>query len=418
MNMRITPRTLSGTVPAIPSKSYAQRLLIAALLCDDTVALNFEKSCEDIESTQSAVEALRRGESVIDCKSSATAARILLQVMAVRFPGAEMICSEQLSKRPLETLITFPAKAGVYEISGKLSSQYISGLMFALPLLEGESKIVLTDPLESAGYVDITIDVLSQFGIEIHQDGQKGWTVPGNQRYVAPEYIECEGDWSNAPVWIAAGAVVTGLGVDTLQPDGQAFLPFCEYSEQPDGSSLSSSKIFGRTNSQSEWISSKSAEPQSPPILAGLRSDRPAARTAFRLSGSARLPEVIDVSQCPDLTPVLAVMAATREGQTRIVGTHRLRIKESDRIESVVEMLRNLGGIAEVQGDDILITGQAKLAGGEVNSFEDHRIVMAATLASCWCESPVTIIGAEAVAKSYPHFFDDFCALGGQVEFE
>jgi len=370
MNARITPCALSGEVQAIPSKSYAQRYLIASLLSDAPLP-KFDNASEDIEATYQAVKALRDGNVIIDCASSATAARILLQVMAAKYPNATMICSDQLQKRPLETLISNPSRSGVYEVSGSQSSQYISGLMFALPLLEGDSTIVLMSPLESSGYVDITIDVLAQYGIEIIPDTDKGWLIPGNQRYCAPEKIVCEGDWSSAPVWLAAGAEVAGLSEKTLQPDGRAFLSYCE--STGDG---------------------------------------------YRLRNDLDLPEVIDVSQCPDLTPVLAVMAATRKGETRITGTRRLRIKESDRIESVVNLLNTLGGSARIEGDDILISGMTQLSGGTIDSYEDHRIVMAATLASCWCTEPVVITGSEAVAKSYPGFFDDFRALGGQVVFE
>jgi len=371
MIAHITPRALSGSIPAIPSKSYAQRYLIAELLSGTYPFTEFDNAGEDIEATLSAVKSLHAGESAVDCGSSATAARILLQVLAVAYPDVALTCSDQLQKRPLEVLIDNPPQPGVYEVSGSQSSQYISGLMFALPLLEGDSTIALTSPLESSGYVDMTIEVLRQFGIDILPDAHSRWRIPGNQRYRAPSRIECEGDWSNAPVWLAAGAEVTGLSADTLQPDGQAFLAFCA------------------------------------------RTDK-----GYRLLPDLAFPAQIDVSQCPDLTPVLAVMAATRRGQTRIVGTRRLRIKESDRIASVVDLLTSLGGVAHTDGDDIVINGSGKLEGGTAQSYEDHRIVMAATLASRWCAETVTIVGCEAVAKSYPRFFDDFVALGGHVEFE
>jgi 3-phosphoshikimate 1-carboxyvinyltransferase len=217
---------------------------------------------------------LLEGEAVIDCSSSATAARILLQVCAVAFPQVRIEVSAQLTKRPLETLIDNPPQSGRYEVSGSQSSQYISGLLFALPLLEGDSEIVLTSPLQSSGYVDITIDVLERFGIQIRRAADKGWIVEGGQMYRFPDSLPFEGDWSSAPVWLAAGAGVSGLNGDTLQPDGRAFAPFCE----------NEGDVF-------------------------------ALKCGFALS------DVIDVSQCPDLTPVLAVMATASGKSVTITGS-------------------------------------------------------------------------------------------------
>jgi 3-phosphoshikimate 1-carboxyvinyltransferase len=373
MDARITPRTIRGTVAAIPSKSYAQRLIIASLLCKESLVLDFFDPCEDIARAQNAVAALRRGEQRIEFGDSATLARILTPVLAVRYPQVEAVCSEQLSKRPLETFMDNPPRARTYRVPGSLSSQYISGLLFALPLLDGDSRIELTSPLQSAGYVDITLEVLSRFGVTVMPvaDGGAtvGWGVAGKQEYRTPAYIPCEGDWSSAAVLIAAGARVSNLEGDTFQPDGRAFLPYCQ---QADG--------------------------------------------RYRLKKDVRLPEVIDVSQCPDLTPVLAVMAATSDRKIRIVGGRRLRIKESDRLTSISRLITDLGGCAEVIGDEMLISGTRTLAGGTVDSWGDHRIVMAAALASCWCEKAVTITDAHVVAKSYPRFFDDFRTLGGCVE--
>jgi len=374
MIARITPHTLSGSLPAIASKSYAQRYLIAALLAEGATIPEFHEVGDDIKTTQNAVKALRAGAQTIDCASSATAARILLQVCAVRFPDVDLTFSKQLVHRPLETLIERPARAGIYHVSGAQSSQYLSGLLFALPLLDGESQIMVTDELQSSGYVEMTRKVLEQFSITSIPTAE-GWIVPGDQTYRMPTDLAVEGDWSNAAYWLAAGVTVTGLRSDTLQPDGIALLPFCE-------------KVG----------------------------------VAYQLRADFQLPDVIDVSQSPDLTPALAVMAATdgREPshKYRITGTGRLRIKESDRIKSVVAMLSGLGAIVGIEGDDILIMGQRSLEGGCVDAHDDHRIVMATALASCWCGDTVTIEGAEAVTKSYPRFFDDFISLGGSVEIE
>lgn len=375
MNAYITPHRLSGIVEAIPSKSYAQRYLIASFLSEAPSTLTFENPGDDIAATIRATDALKRGERTIDCGSSATAARILNQVIAVTHPRSEITGSEQLMSRPIESLIELPARSGLYKISGSQSSQYLSGLLFALPLLEGESRIELIDTLESSGYVDMTLEVLDKYSIVIESTGQ-GWIVPGGQIYRAPGDLVIEGDWSSAAVWLASGVIVTGLNPATKQPDGIAFFPYCSR----EGAGV-------------------------------------------RMRASAQLPATIDVSQCPDLTPVLAVMAATatrydEPKTTRITGTHRLRIKESDRIESITQMLQALGAEVTVDGDDMIIVGKKTLSGGVIEARDDHRIVMAATLASCWCEDQVTIIGADAVTKSYPRFFDDFETLGGIVELE
>ena len=372
MKAIITPRTLSGTIAAIPSKSYAQRFLIASLLSGGPFP-TFADAGDDIRATRDAVEALRAGERVIDCGSSATTARILLQILAVKYPDVSLTCSDQLKSRPLKTFINQNSHQGDYHLRDMKSSQYISGLMFALPLLSDDHSILLNEPLESAGYVDMTQILLRAFNVTVESitDDNTGWRIPGAQTYTTPDDYVIEGDWSSAPVWIAAGAQVTGLAQDTLQPDGKAFQQFCKR----EGDS-------------------------------------------FHRDYRVALPRVIDVSQCPDLTPVLAVMAAVSAGSTRITGTSRLRIKESDRIKTVVDLLYTLGGVVETKGDDIIIQGLDFLRGGTIDAHDDHRIVMAATLASCWCTDTVIIEGAEAVGKSYPTFFNDFHALGGHVAFE
>ena len=371
MNARITPSALRGIVTAPHSKSYAQRYLIASHLSGERILPSFPDAGDDVRATYEALEALRLGQRRIDCKNSGTTARILAQVIAVTAPHAELAVSEQLSKRPLQTLISQPPRAGLYRVVGDTSSQYLSGLLFALPLLDGDSRLEMTTPLESSGYVAITIEVLRQFGITIWGNEHDGWDVSGNQVYRAPASIVCEGDWSSAPVWLGAGAGVIGLNPHTIQPDGIAFLPFCAFSEG-----------------------------------------------VCTLDYSIPFPDHFDVSQNPDLTPLLAVLSAVRLGATVFTGIRRLKIKESDRIASILALVADLGGSARREGESLVVEGTGKLCGGVVDAFGDHRIVMGATLASCFCTNPVTILGADAVSKSYSRFFDDFVALGGHVEFE
>ena len=233
---------------------------------------------------------------------------------------------------------------GRYEITGGKSSQFISGLMFALPLLCGDSEIVLTSPLQSSGYVDITIETLGKFGI------QSGYRIKGNQQYISPGEIDVEGDWSNSAYFLCADVEVSGLCENSLQKDS----------------------IFSKVKDQDE----------------------------------------IDVSEIPDLVPILAVYAATREKKVVFKNIERLRLKESDRVKSVSEMLISLG--ASVSSDESTMTIESSgLTGGEVDSFNDHRIVMSAAIASCYCKNEVVIKNAQAVNKSYPEFFNHFNKLGG-----
>lgn len=251
---------------------------------------------------------------------------------------------------------------GVFSIAGNVSSQYITGLMLALPLCKEDSEIILTTALESASYLNLTLDALRAFGIRI-EPRPNGWFIPGGQRYHTPESCTVEGDWSSAAFWHAANRLggkveCLGLNVDSAQGD-RAILPQLDH-----------------------------------------------------------LGETIDVSDTPDLVPALAVAAAIHPGTTRIVGAARLRIKESDRLCAVAQMLRALGGQAEELPDGLVIHGGKTLTGGIVDGCNDHRIVMAAAIAGAYASAPVTILGAQAVRKSYPTFFEDFQTLGGIVHVE
>jgi 3-phosphoshikimate 1-carboxyvinyltransferase len=234
-----------------------------------------------------------------------------------------------------------------------VSSQYLSGLLFALPLLSGDSVIRVTGVLESRPYVDMTLDALRAFGVTvIEEDGC--FRVPGSQRYRSPGGVSVEGDWSNAAFWLAAGANVTGLDPDSRQGDKA--------------------------------------------ITDLLKA----------------IPGGIDASNTPDLVPVLAAAASVAEGKTTIYNAERLRIKESDRLKTVAASLTSLGADITETEDGLVIIGKKSLPGGETESYGDHRIVMMASTVRC--AGPVVIHGAEAVNKSYPRFFEDFTSLGGVYE--
>jgi 3-phosphoshikimate 1-carboxyvinyltransferase len=270
-------------------------------------------------------------------------------------------------------------RSGRFELPGNVSSQYVTGLLLALPLLKGASEIALTTELESLDYVRITLGVLEQYGIVVEQRGN-GFHVPGDQQYRSPRNVVIEGDWSNAAFFLAAGAIgtapltVIGLAAHSLQGDRRVvdFLRQfgAEVSVGPEGVRVEPRQLLGCT---------------------------------------------IDIGETPDLLPVLAVVAACAEGETRFCNAARLRLKESDRLQAPAPLLRALGGEAEELPDGLVVRG-GRLMGGSVDSFHDHRIAMAAAVAACACSDPVTIQGAEAVGKSYPAFYTDYQSLGGVVD--
>jgi 3-phosphoshikimate 1-carboxyvinyltransferase len=240
----------------------------------------------------------------------------------------------------------------------------VSGLLFALPLLKNESVIKLISPLESKAYVDMTIDMLKKFGIEIIENVDS-YEIKGNQFYKSPGVIDVEKDWSNAAFYLSANA----LGADI--------------------------KVMG--------LDEKSAQ-----------GDKEIVSILKRFKENGELSGIeIDVSEVPDLLPILAVVGAFAKGKTKLYNAARLRLKESDRLSAVREMLKNLGAQVEEKSDSLIVSG-GTLKGGIVDSKNDHRIVMSAAIAACFCENETIIKGAQAVEKSYPGFFEDFTKLGGK----
>ncbi len=415
MDVSIKWNNPNGTVFAITSKSDAHRALIAAALSNKPTSFRISSMSKDIEATiscliSSGAEIKRENDILtvipiskriqspkLDCNESGSTLRFLIPVAAVVLDNAEFSGSGRLSKRPLTPLIQtmeengckFNAKtlplsitgkllSGIYTLPGDVSSQFISGLMFALPLLNGDSEIILTSPLESSAYVDMTIDTLSHFGIEITKTNSK-FIIYGNQKYISPEKYNVEGDWSNIAPFMASAALSGEVSAFRLNP----------YSKQSDIEVLSVLKKFGaeiKTENNSYKVSLKDKKPLS-----------------------------LDVSQYPDLFPVIAVLLCGAQGKSVLYNAKRLRIKESDRIDSTLSLIKNLGGNAKADEDSLTIFGTGKLRGGKCDSFNDHRIVMAAAVASSICENEVIISGAEAINKSYPHFFEDFKQNGGTI---
>ncbi len=403
MDIRIIPHKLNGTIEAVSSKSDVHRLLIAAALSEAPTYIHTNIISRDIEATIGCLRALGAGielfeehnehkffvmpirsdrrdsDLVLDCAESGSTARMLLPVSVSLYNEAKFIGRGSLLPRTFSDLInemekngcTFSRKnipfnvsgklrAGTFTLSGSVTSQFISGLLFALPLLDGDSKIVLTTKLQSSGYVDMTVETLKRFGIAVTKTDD-GFEVEGNQKYITPDEAIAEGDWSNAAFFIAAGVTVNGVEDYSLQKD---------------------KKIVDLLD---------------------------------ELNKSDRDEIVIDAEQIPDLVPILAVAACGTRKTMRIVNASRLRIKESDRLNSVYTMMKSLGANIEEGEDSLTVRGTGELEGGKTDSFNDHRIAMAAAIASCICKSEVVISNAETVEKSYPRFFEDFNSLGGNA---
>lgn len=392
MTARVWPGALTGSVPAIVSKSAAHRALMLAALSDAPTQLSPEAHSEDIDATLQCLSALGASVEITpdgflvnprtrvpggeaDCRESGSTLRFLIPLSAALGAKTRFSGSGRLPERPLGPLVealiahgcAFDAgklpfilsgelSGGLFQLPGDVSSQFITGLMMALPLVGG-GRIKLTSPLESAGYVRMTVSAMARFGVPV-QEKPDGWEVP-RATYRSPGMLKIEGDWSNAAFFLAAGADVTGLDEVSAQPD---------------------------------------------------RAIR-AMLTAFDASD-----RTLDVRDTPDLLPILASVAAVTPGETRFTGAARLRIKESDRLKTMAAGIRAIGGEAEEQPDGLIVRCVKPPAGGAVDAAGDHRIAMAFSIAATRCLGPVTIRGAEAVRKSYPAFFEDFVRLGGRVD--
>ena len=420
MEIRIKPQSLTGRVAAVPSKSAAHRCLIAASVADQPTLLHLSGTNRDLQATQlcltnlgaffenSDQDTLRvtplqqnkaTGPIAFPCQESGTTLRFLLPLAAALGVEAYFSGDGRLSQRPLADLrqqlilhgVNFSKESlpfilsgilqpGDYQLPGNISSQYISGLLLALPMLKKDSRIYLTVPLESAGYVDLTIAVLDQFGVRI-QCLPDGYGIPGRQTYHSPGTMQVEGDWSNAACWLVGGAFscdgirVDGLNLNSTQGD-RAITTLLQRS--------------------------------------GVRLRQSADGVTVQLGAIQAM--TMDAAQIPDLVPLLAVLAAAAQGESRLLHVKRLRFKESDRLQAILEMMSSLGGRAflEEDGDTLCIDGRGFLQGGWVNSYADHRMVMAASIAACIAKDSVTIRSAEAIEKSYPGFFLDYASLGGK----
>ena len=394
MDLTLHPRKLHGTIRAIPSKSQAHRLLICAAFADRPTFLGCTATNRDIEATAACLRALgadirhtKEGyavtpihtlppHAVLPCGESGSTLRFLLPIVGALGVDGLFEMEGRLPQRPLSPLweemermgctLTRPdahtirctgkLRSGRYTIDGGVSSQFITGLLFALSLLPDGGSIEITGRIESRPYIEMTCRAMEIFGVDT-----QGYVLQPGSTYRSPGTWTVEGDWSNGAFFLAAQTLGNDIEVENLDP------------HSPQG-------------------------------------DRAAADLLPQLTQKI----TVDASDIPDLVPILAVTAAAKQGA---VFTHvgRLRLKESDRVASVIDMISALGGKAYAEGDTLTVEGTG-LRGGIVDARNDHRIAMAAAIAATVCTAPVTILGAQCTEKSYPSFWDEYRRLGGYYE--
>ena len=415
MDIRISPSRLSGSISAISSKSDAHRALICAALSDAPTELVLNGSSVDIQTTIRCLQSLGAAFSVsehsisvspmqsaaktaaLNCEESGSTLRFLLPVAAALGCQANFTGRGRLPERPVSPLkeeleahgcrldrallpiaLSGQLQSGVFTLPGNVSSQFLTGLLLCFPLLPGGGEIALSTALESAGYVEMTIQTMRRFGVDVRRT-ERGFRVAPGQQYRSPGRLEICGDWSSGAFWLCAGALsgeITCRNLDAHSAQGDRAVE----------------ALLAQMGAQV------------------CRQGQDVTVRAGALSALS-----IDAGNIPDLIPVLAAVAATASGQTRIVNAARLRIKESDRLRSVTDTLRRLGAEIEELPDGLIIRGKPRLAGGEVSSWGDHRIAMSAAIASLACEKDVIIRDAQVVSKSYPGFWADFEKLGGKI---
>lgn len=412
----ISPQKLSGTIKAPPSKSDSHRAIICAALSNGISKIKPIYLSDDIKATINAILSLgaiielRENEIIvngqntfskqnitINCLESASTLRFLIPIAAAGGINTIFSGTGNLPARPIGPYLDCLPKFGVdcqsnhglplrisgklqpgsFKIPGNISSQFISGLLLSLPLLNDNSTIKLTTPLESYAYVDMTISTMKKFGVDIEKS-DSGYIIPGNQYYSPCDYF-IEGDYSQAAFFIAAGSIgapikITGLRKNSIQGDIKAI------------------EIFKKFGSNIKWEHNNLVI--TPKNLNGIK---------------------IDASQVPDLIPILAVTACFANGTTEIVNASRLRIKECDRLKAISDSLNSLGANIIEKPDGLIIKGINKLKSGTVDSFNDHRITMALSIAAIMANGTIKITNAQSINKSYPSFFYDYNMLGGKA---
>ena len=421
--IQLIPTKLKGKITPPPSKSLAHRAIIAAGLSKGISRIDHIEYSQDIKATIKAMEALGtiieqhedyliiNGQYTftknntmpgveIDCEESGSTLRFMIPISIVKENKVRFIGRGQLGKRPLNTFyeiferqnigylyrenvldlnIIGTLKPDLYRIPGNISSQFITGLLFALPLLSSDSIIEMTSPLESRGYIDLTLQVLKLYGIEIINHEYKQFIIRGRQEYQARDYT-VEADFSQAAFYLVADALgnditVMNLNMESLQGD-KAILDIlrqmnCTIEQQDGGIKVINQGLTGTT---------------------------------------------VDASQCPDIIPVVSLALAIAKGDSQVIHAGRLRIKECDRLSATVKELNALEAKLIEHEDSMEITGVNSLKGGSVSSHDDHRMAMMLAIASTICQKDVIIDNKECVKKSYPDFWEDFMMLGGKID--
>lgn len=427
-DLLLKPAKLSGDVTIPPSKSMAHRAIIAACLAEGKSIISNIDLSDDIIATidgmrafgaeitllddgprkKLIIEGVNKKQSpenrLIDANESGSTLRFFIPIATLFDGETRFIGRGKLGTRPLDTYekifneqglhfqssgtpeldltVGGKLKAGRYEMAGNVSSQFITGLLFTLPLLTGDSVIAITTEVESIGYLELTLEVLRDFGINVtYNEIDRQFLIPGGQRYRAQTYT-VEGDYSQAAFFLSAGALGNAVRVTGLKPD----------SNQGDKGIIEILEQLGAViHSECDMVT---------------------ASAPNGLKGGA----TVDGSQVPDIIPVSALVACLGPGETQIINLKRLRIKESDRLEATKEELVKLGADIRVVGEELHINGVTSLHGDAIGwSHKDHRMAMMLAIASTVCENEIIIKDAEYVSKSYPTFWQEFEALGGQI---
>ena len=412
----VTHAIPTGTIPAIPAKAHAHRALIAAALANTPSTILLSRSSKDIDATMDSLRALGADISydnqvvsitphpapthgAIRPHESGTTLRLLLPVAASICSSVDVDAKGRLPDRPLEPLkgemeshgvkfsqnkppftMTGRLTSGVFRMVGDVSSQFFSGLLLAAPQL-GKTIIESTTPLQSRNYVTLTIEVMKDFGVAVSvDDTQHIFTIDEEATFIGQTHYPIEGDWSNAAIWLVAAAItgepitITGINKDSVQADRQI------------------TDILSAAGCELTWEGRNI--------------------TCHR---KATTPLQVNLEQIPDLLPVLSALACSISGESAFLNGARLRLKECDRLDAIFKMVQSLGGQVRMDGDDIYITGTGSLRGGMVDCYNDHRLVMAGSLAALIAQEPVLLKDSEAISKSYPQFFEDWNQLGGEA---
>ncbi len=394
--VKINSSRLAGDVTVPPSKSAAHRALICSFLSGGGSVKPIIDS-NDMKATVGVINALERNQDTLDCIESGSTLRFMIPVAAALGRNVTFTGQGSLLKRTLGEYLTLlpkhnvniessgylPAKIsgkltnGSYEVSGDVSSQYITGLLMALAGIDGDSAVILKTPLQSKPYVDMTVKVMADFGVKVTET-EFGYLIHGNQKYNQIDYT-VEGDWSHAAFFLIAGAIdgavrVSGLDMDSTQGDKEIIYVLERFGAKTE---VKNGKVIC---SKGELIGCE-----------------------------------IDAQDIPDLVPIIAVLAAFSKGTTVIKNAQRLRFKESDRIESVVHNLKLIGAEVEETEDGMIINGGCKLHHAKLKGFNDHRIVMAFSIAALFLDGETEIDDALSINKSYPQFFEDYNRLGGKA---